>query len=152
MIQYSSINDAWGNKEMFRNKKPSLLPKINYDTPNLTPILTPTSTPTPTPIPIQNKSVEKMTNKKCDNFEHMMNCPKCFNKLREKFSQSAVNKYKVNIFGLKINITKEILQAVFFFLILCIILLLVSSFNTSTESTAIKYYILPNNFNQMYHN
>ena len=146
MIQYSSINDAWGNKEMFRNKKPSLLPKINYDIPTPTPP-PPTSPPTPTPQP-----VEKLTNtqSKCDNFEHMMNCPKCFNKLKERFTQSSINKYEVNIFGLKINITKEILQAVFFFLILCIILLLVSSFRNSTEQTAVKYYILPNNFTTPY--
>ncbi len=141
MIQYSSINDAWGNKEMFRKKKPSLLPKINYDTNEkketvIVEKITNSSTP------IETKPVNE-----CNAFEHMMNCPKCLNKIKEKFTQSNIPKYEVYMFGFKIVITKEILQAIFIFLILCIFLLFLSSINQSFKQTEVKYYILPNSFN-----
>jgi hypothetical protein len=148
MIQYSSINDAWGNKEMFKNKKPSVTPKINYDTPMKKEEIIKTEpsqeafTEQFTDV-ISKKDEQKVT---CDAVDHLLNCDKCLKKLKEKFSNKKnIKNYEINLFNYKFIITKEILQGVFVFLILCIFLLLLSSINQSLKPTDMKYYVLPNN-------
>ena len=90
MIHYSSINDAWGNKETFKNN---------------------TSSPSPSPSPspseiVYNKSPIYMEHKSCNTIEHLNKCSECKKKISELFTNTNNNTI-VDLFGKKINMNDE---------------------------------------------
>lgn len=172
MIQYSSINDAWGNKEIykknalnnfegFNNSKPVEKFVSQKNTPvndiHIAPIIE-------KPIIVQNIAQNKehfepapinpaadtatyinnYTSKSCSFAEHLKNCEHCRNSLTEYFeNDSSVS--TINIFGLKINITKDVLKVIFIILIVLIFIIILSTINFSLNNSRMnmKYYMVP---------
>jgi hypothetical protein len=192
MIQYSSINDAWGNKEIykkntlnnidgFNNSKPIetfISQKLVQDTSVLQNIVPQNIVPqnivpqnivpqnivpqnivpqniVPQNIVPQNKEhfVDISTNitNSCNIAEHLKNCEHCRNSLNEHFvNDNSILQF--NIFGLKINIKKDVFKVIFIILIVLIFIIILSTINISLidkklnmdANMKIKYYMLPN--------
>jgi hypothetical protein len=134
MIHYSSINDAWGNKEIYKNNKE------NFSQNNNNPVV-----PINTPIqPIKNENnVRKIENEhfspttaptmganNCAMVDHMKNCPECKKKLSEMFTNSDNNR-EIKIFGFTINLTKDVLKIILIILLILITVNLLSLINIS---------------------
>ena len=182
MIQYSSINDAWGNKEIykknmlnnidgFNNSKSvekGVSPKVaqetqdiqetkvtqEYQVPqnivpqnnvpqnnvpqNIVPQnIEPSNKEHFEPMPINNKN-------SCNIAEHLKNCEHCRNSLTEYFeNDNSIS--QINILGLKINITKDVLRIIFVILIVLIFIIILSTINISLNDTRMnmKYYMIP---------
>lgn len=135
MINYSSINDAWGHKETFKkNINPISETNIKVEPPKKEIVLTETKETFITP------SSCKMT-------EHFDSCPKCLNKLKEMFSDAPVVSDYIEIFGFKIP--KNIIQILLIIIIIIIFILLLSMVNFPMKQSNIKYNLLPQQFEQM---
>jgi hypothetical protein len=187
MIQYSSINDAWGNKEMYKkntinnidgftNKlinnpkqidtfiqpKPQEVEPFVNQPPKEPKVETFVNQPPKEPkvetfvsqIPIQNyghfnnTSITSTMRTSCSFAEHLKNCEHCRNSLSEYFeSDNPVS--TINIFGLKINITKDVLKIIFVIIIVLIFIIILSTINISLKDTRtnMKYYMVPNMHN-----
>jgi len=147
MIQYSNINDAWGNKEIFKKKvlnnyvekpadiKPSEIPQSNKPIKHEQIITTTITNPNSNSNPITNNPINNPINngnlnehfKACSFAEHFKQCESCRNSMIEQFNNS--NKAKVNIFGMKFLISREILKIIFIILIVLIFMILLSLVN-----------------------
>ncbi len=157
MIQYSNINDVWGNKEMYKKKEPFVNKEtINIDNDKET-------------INIDNKETinnnriyekkilrEHFTdgNTSCSMIEHLENCPTCKEKIMEMFSNNKTDvepKYAtINLFFFKINITKDVLKLIFVLLIILIFVIFLSIINVplisnNNAAASAKYYLVPQN-------
>jgi hypothetical protein len=133
MIHYSSINDAWGNKEIYKNNKEHFSQNDNKP---VVPINTPIQ-------PINNENnVRKIENEhfspttptttgtgNCTMIEHMENCPECKKKLSEMFKNSDNNR-EIKICGFTINLTKDVLKIILIILLILITVNLLSLINT----------------------
>ena len=167
MIQYSNINDAWGNKEIF---KKNLLNNSNDFTKPVAPIVTPnaveiepktlapavltTNQPTPkfTP-PYENNVLTATPNKEsfhaksCSFAEHLKECQECRNSMYEHFKNT--NSAVVNLLGYELYISKDFLKILFIIIIIAIFILLLSFINVpipdnlNVNPTNIKYIIPP---------
>jgi hypothetical protein len=142
MINYSSINDAWGHKETFKkNINPISETNVKVE-PKKEIVLTETKETFITP------SSCKMT-------EHFDSCPKCLNKLKEMFSDAPyvsrgaqyLSDDYIEIFGFIIR--KNIIQILFIIIIIIIFMLLLSMVNFPMKQSNIKYNLLPQQFEQM---
>jgi hypothetical protein len=154
MIQYSSINDAWGNKEIYKktnnidnfinNKvesftQPQVVNKVETFT-------QPQVVNTPE---IVNNHSEHFNNPAQTNYcsfsEHLKNCEHCKNSLTEYFTNDGTIS-NINLFGLNINITKDVLKIIFIILIILIFIILLSMINISLKDfkSQMKYYMVPN--------
>jgi hypothetical protein len=205
MIQYSSINDAWGNKETYKkyNKgetfQNTTLKKESFQNNNLVdhhtnikevnePVNKPVDKPVSQPIQVINEPINETLvqpvnqpinkvvsepftnnhhqqnmhhkfierfyqneNRPCNIIEHLKNCPECVEKMRELFTNNNdEDNYiysKINIFGLKINITKDVLKIVFILLIVLIFIVFLSIINVPLigNNSSSKYYLVPQN-------
>jgi hypothetical protein len=189
MIQYSSINDAWGNYKKntldnyVQNKVENKIePQIENFKPNIENIINPE--PKIDIIKnienIENKilnSEPKLDTKKevldhhilemndidkfetfekfenCSFAEHLGNCKKCRDKLGEYFTNGEETVYsEINLFGLHIKITKDVLKVIFIILLILILVLTVSTINMSFKNTEMKYYMMqpPNMYRPYY--
>ncbi len=143
MIQYSSINDAWGNKKTLNNIEKNIAkPSVNYQIQDEKEIITPV---------IEKKNHdEKFVNKQsqCSFTEHLKTCENCKKIMVDYFTNNENNIKKINIFGLiKFNLTTDVLKVIFIILIIIIFILLLSMMNISlkTNNIGMKYYMVPNN-------
>lgn len=136
MIIYSSINDAWGNKEIYR-KNESQIESLNNQ-----------------PQRCENKKIEtfEVTTqaKSCALMNHIHECSECRMKMAEMFTNtdnSNICKKTINILGLKINITNDVLKVLFIIIIIAIFILLLSIINLSfiKKTAETKYIVLPSN-------
>ena len=148
MIQYSNINDAWGNKDIFKKNtlnnfnKPI---KSNLDviasTVEQKPVEISPPAPTPSPSPaVQDKLLAPVntehfqttsTMNSCSFAEHLKNCEHCRNSLTEYFEAETNNIAKIDIFGIKMSISKDILKIIFIVIIILIFILILSMVNIS---------------------
>jgi cellulose synthase/poly-beta-1,6-N-acetylglucosamine synthase-like glycosyltransferase len=155
MIQYSSINDAWGhsNKEIYKkniNNNISDTENIDYTTVVKEPIKIEQKEPIKIeqkePIKIEQKEPikieqnEEMTNT-CDKFSnemiiHIRSCEKC----RNKFKSFENDNVKLNLNGIEININRNILKIIFLILIFIILLIIISLFKNNNNNKYNKYY------------
>jgi hypothetical protein len=195
MIQYSSINDAWGNKEIYKkntinnidgftNKPLNNLKQINtFIQPKPQEVETFVQVPVPqqpkveTFIPVLEQKIEKILpvleekiqnnehfynipatstmRTSCGFAEHLKNCEYCRSSLSEYFDSDNSNSVStINIFGLKINITKDVLKFIFVIIIIIIFIIILSTINVSLKETKMnmKYYIVPQGPNVAMHN
>jgi len=139
MIQYSSINDAWGhsNKEIYKkniNNNISDTENIDYTTVVKEPIKIEQKEP------IKIEQNEEMTNT-CDKFSnemiiHIRSCEKC----RNKFKSFENDNVKLNLNGIEININRNILKIIFLILIFIILLIIISLFKNNNNNKYNKYY------------
>jgi hypothetical protein len=134
MIHYSSINDAWGNKEIYKNNKESFTQSFTQS--NTIPIVPIPIVPINNPAqstnnqdnvkPIEHFAPTTSTNVQyCSTIEHINNCPECKKKLSEMFKNSDNNR-EIKIFGMTINLTKDVLKII---LIIILILITVNLFS-----------------------
>jgi hypothetical protein len=184
MIQYSSINDAWGNKEMYKKNninnindfinKPVIInePPKPIDNqkqqetfaqvqqvpvsetiikPHIETFIQAPKVEQQIPKPeIKNTehfydiSTSTKSISPCIVAEHLKNCEHCRNSLAEYF-ESDNNVSTINIFGLKINITKDVLKIIFVIIIVLIFVIILSTINVSLKDprTNMKYYMVP---------
>ncbi len=135
MINYSSINDAWGNKEkeIYKNNESQNIETLNNQ-----------------PQRCENKQIEhfEVTTqpKSCALMNHIKECSECRMKMAEMFTNtdnSNTCKKTINILGLKINITNDVLKVLFLIIIIAIFILLLSIINLSFTKTNTKYVVLP---------
>ena len=163
MIQYSNINDAWGNKETFKknnlnnienlenkknvnvenleNKKNVNVEKLETEPINLSKQNNYLFPHQPNPMnSIQNENYASNT---CSFSEHLKTCEHCRNSLAEYFTNDS-SMSTINLFGLKINITKDVLKVIFVILIILIFVILLSTINYSFKerSANMKYYMM----------
>ena len=168
MIHYSSIKDAWGKKDMFKNNIP--LGKFTniYDsatnckvqtqapahthTPNVQPTSPPETFTQKETIKydVQNvahhieqpvaQPIEQFTQNNCAFIEHLQNCPFCMGKMKEHFAETSSSTSNapleqpisiINLFGFKINITKDVLRILFVIILIVIFILLLRMVNVS---------------------
>jgi hypothetical protein len=160
MIQYSNINDAWGNKDLLKknslnnlnNKsiesnlevlKPNVpiapkLPEINPEknTPQISiekelkPVVQNSLFDQLAPF---NKEHFFQESKPCSFANHLKNCEHCRNSLTEYLSNESTTS-TIDLFGLKITISKDILKIIFVILIICIFIILLSMVNISFKN------------------
>ena len=161
MIQYSSINDAWVNKETYKkntlnnfegfNSKQAekFVSQQNNHIDNK-PINKPINTPIDNHINNHNNIINKEhfepspINSTCSFAEHLKTCEYCRNSLTEYFeNDSSIS--TIDIFGLKINITKDVLKIIFIILIVLIFIIILSTLNISLNNPNMnmKYYMIP---------
>jgi hypothetical protein len=155
MIHYSSINDAWGNKEIYKNNKEDFSQNNNK----------PSVTINTNSQPIKNENnVKKIENEHfsptttttmgtdhCMMAEHMKNCPECKKKLSEMFTNSDNNR-EIKICGFTINLTKDVLKIIFIILLILISVNLFSLINILFPEKPMYLYPTPaamNNMNNM---
>ena len=154
MIHYSSIKDAWGKKDMFKNNTPlskSFEPASNCNTQvNKPTTQSETFTQNNTikyEVPqvvqpqvvqqIQQTLNEHFAQNNCGFMEHIQNCPFCMGKMKEHFAETSTGVLPeqpisiVNIFGFKINITKDVLKVLFIIILIVIFILLLRIINVS---------------------
>ena len=144
MIQYTSINEAWGidtkkekkeKKEIFKN-----LNKVK-NTPDKT---------------IKNPSLRS-----CEMFNHIFSCKKCLNKFKEHLNNDNMNE-PTTIQKLKTKITeikeifdkdmdKNVVILVLIVLIVTILILLINSYKKPVELKANQkgFYIFPEDFEKI---
>ncbi len=137
MINYSSINDAWGNKEIYRKNESQNIEHLNNQ-----------------PQKCANKQIEhfEATTKStsCALMNHIKECSECRMRMAEMFTNTDTSntcKKTINILGLKINVTNDVLKVLFLIIIIAIFILLLSIINLSFKKTEIKYVVLPNSSN-----
>jgi hypothetical protein len=89
----------------------------------------------------------------CGFAEHLKSCDHCRNSLSEYFD-SGNSVSTINIFGLKINITKDVLKIIFVIIIVLIFIIVLSTINVSLKDTRthMKYYMVPQVSNIPMHN
>ena len=164
MIQYSNINDAWGNKDIFKkntlnnyNNKSIIcnpdvvLPEENIAVEKPTEI-PPTTQPEPTVISAPINREHFQTTSSCSFAEHLKNCEHCRNSLTEYFENESNNIAKIDIFGLKMSISKDLLKIIFIVIIIIIFILILSMVNISLKDDInthmkynMKYYMMQPN-------
>jgi hypothetical protein len=162
MIHYASLQDAWGNKEIFKKSTPKQSPPqvenltnscgispIVYNTP--TP--TPTPTPIPTPTPVEQVRTEQFTEHfgSCNMVDHFANCEQCRMRMADMFANTNTIS-TINIFGCTINITPDVVKVLFIIIIVLIFVLLLSMINLNYKqpSDAMKYLLHPRHINTFY--
>jgi hypothetical protein len=125
MINYSSINDAWGKKDIYKNNTEKKTKPDN----NSPPVQ---QAPEPTKeldikkeIFIETPYFENFSS--CNLMEHITNCSECKEKFKniskEMFGQTNET---ITLPGCNIKISKSALNVVFVLIIICIILLFIS--------------------------
>lgn len=138
MINYSSINDAWGNKEkeIYKKNESQNIETLNNQ-----------------PQRCENKKIENFEvttqPKPCALMNHIKECSECRMKMAEMFTNtdnSNTCKKTINILGLKINITNDVLKVLFLIIIIAIFILLLSIINLSFAKTQTKYVVLPRTY------
>ncbi len=173
MIHYSSIKDAWGKKDMFKNNISSgkftntLEPVTNCQTSIKEQNVQPTSPPETFVVKesinlLENiKKNEHFTENNCAFMEHLQNCPFCMAKLKNTFTENFTSSIRedfiettssvidkpistINLFGLEINITKDVLKVLFIIILIIIFILLLRMVNVSFKNTNNKYLNMPN--------
>ena len=159
MIQYSSINDAWGNKDINKKtinniekfiEKPSNQEKTNISPQIISPqiISPPMISPQIISPPMINKEHFTSDVSYCSFTEHLKTCEKCKKNMAEYFTNPGNNTREINLFGLiKFNLTTDVLNLIFIILIILIFVIILSMVNVSfrTNNTAMKYYMVPSN-------
>jgi hypothetical protein len=143
MIQYSTINDAWGNKQIYRkntidnftNKQITKNEESVAET--VAEPVVQNAVPAAQPILIEKPYKEHFNNNSCSYTEHLKNCEHCRNQLREYFDNSA----PIKIYG--IHITKDMLKIIFIILIILIFIILLSMINISFNDAHTKYIMVP---------
>ncbi len=146
MIQYSNINDVWGNKEMYKKKETFVNNTNNKIEPN---------------INIENnriyekkilrENLDNTHNNDCSMIEHLDNCPTCKQRIMEMFqnkTEPEANFATVNLYFFKINITKDVLKLIFVLLVILIFIVLLSIINVpliGNNNSSAKYYLVPQN-------
>ncbi len=158
MIQYSSINDAWGNinKKPINNiekfiEKPSNQEKTINPPIISPPIISPPVISLPNINPPNINREHFITDvSHCSFTEHLKTCEKCKKNMKEYFvnPDNNANIREINLFDLiKFNVTTDVLNVVFIILIILIFIVLLSMVNISfkTNNTAMKYYMVPSN-------
>lgn len=177
MIQYSNINDAWGNnKEIFKknvlnnnlekpaDKLPESIPNTYSprivdiplsNTPVLNTITSKPSTNIIEPnIPISNKPINTEHFKSCSYAEHFKVCESCRNSMLEHFKN--LNTAKVNLLGTTYFINKDVLKTIFIILIVLIFIILLSMVNIPVKEINIPpahmKYLMMNQMQYPYQN
>lgn len=141
MIHYSSINDAWGNKEIYKNNKETFSQNTKPDIIKPVEIIK--------VLPVKNEHFTNMQD--CNVVEHIKNCPECKKKLSEMFTNTD-NSKEINLFGFKINLTKDVLKIILIILLILITVNLFSLINTVFENKPMYLYppqVAMNNMNSM---
>ena len=131
MINYSSINDAWGKKDIYKNNTEKKTKPDNNST------------------PVQQEPTKELDIKKeifietpyfenfssCNLMEHITNCSECKEKFKniskEMFGQTNET---ITLPGCNIKISRSALNVVFVLIIICIILLFISIINENKTS------------------
>lgn len=149
MINYSSINDAWGKKDIYKNNKDQ---KIKPDNNSMS------NQQVPIPVPIKESNSEKKEIfiespyfekfSSCNVMEHITNCPECKEKFKniskEMFGQTSET---ITLPGCNIKLSRDSLKVIFGLIIICIILLLISiitEYRTPVSPPAFnKYMYMP---------
>jgi hypothetical protein len=150
MINYSSINDAWGNKEIYKKKYIESSSNNIVDTPVNNIVDTIDNNILKKPVDnIVNTVVNKEHFNNCNMVEHLQNCEECKKKIIDLFTNE--NKYsEVNIFNIKFTVKKDILKIIFIILIVSIFIILLSSINISFSKNNLynsqMKYMLPNEY------
>ncbi len=162
MIQYSSINDAWGNKKPL-NYVENFVAKDNK-----VPVQVPMQIPVPElhnkkdvhpepPVIKEPPKKETFANEMspCAFTEHLKTCEKCKNTIAEYFENNDNPEREINFFGLvRFHVTTEFLKGVFVVIIIVIFVLLLSMINISfkNNNNQLKYYMVPANIPHQYFN
>ncbi len=172
MIQYSNINDAWGNKDLLKknslnnlnNKsiesnleviEPKIIPNnvVKPIYPNADIAKAPVNIIQPQPpviIPMSKPEVkehffkETHSVKSCSFAEHLKNCEECRNSLSEYFGNES-STTTIDLLGLKITVSKDILKIIFVILIICIFIILLSMVNISFKEDLNMKYLMKYN-------
>jgi hypothetical protein len=177
MIQYSSINDAWGNKEIYKKNtinnidiskqidgfkqkvetfvNPQPVQKVETFV-NPQPVQKVETFVNPQPIIPNNEHFVSTTTlpSTCNFAEHFKTCEHCRNSLSEYFENNNTSSLSIiDIFGLKINITKDVLRVIFVIIIVLIFIIILSTINVSLQDTKMhmKYYMMPQMHNMPYY-
>jgi hypothetical protein len=132
MIHYSSINDAWGNKETFKNNKP---PSDNKPEPELK-----------HEPKFEPKVESKIEHFSCNSIEHLNNCSSCKAKMKELFNNSTNSNKTIELFGCKINLSNNFSQCLLKIILILLLLLLIINLVFLFKNNNSRYYI-PNNIN-----
>ena len=199
MIQYSSINDAWGYKDTYKKNSLNNIENFaNKNTINVELITNNTNHPVPhndthnDTHPIHhndNNDTHNNThnnthndthnihpishhehfmnpiinNNSCSFAEHFKTCDHCKDSFIEYFNNNNYNNNNnnnnkiiktINLLGLEINITKDVLKVIFILIIILIFVLLLSTVNISFKNkqfTQMKYYTMPQNMPYYHH-
>ncbi len=157
MINYSSINDAWGKKEIYKKKQELNNSELNNsqnnniqnnntqnnNTQNNNIQNNNTQDNMKNNIVLEHPTIEKFQS--CNVIEHIANCNECRNKLKYLFTQ---NNEMITLPGCNIKISKDTLKILFILIIFCIILLFISIINDKQVPALNKYMYLPYNYYQ----
>jgi hypothetical protein len=161
MINYSSINDAWGKKDIYKNNK---IHSVNNNSKSNQPLSEQVKTivPMPAKVPEQVQALdikkdifietpffEKFSS--CNFMDHIKNCSECKEKFKnfnqEMFGQT---NQTITLPGCNIKLSKDTLKVVFILIIICIILLFISIINENkmcpTPAYYNKYMYMPYNY------
>ncbi len=145
MINYSSINDAWGYKEIYKKNTLDNIENQSNKKQNIVENNTNNTNPQKT------EHFNEMIKTDCALMEHIKSCETCKNKLAkifENFDNSSGP--EINILGLKLHITKDVLKLIFILLIILIFIILLSIINFPFKNSELKYLVVPNQqMNQM---
>lgn len=146
MINYSSINDAWGYKEIYKKNTLDNILNQSNEKPKIQQVIEPIESPI-----IKKEHFNDMIKTDCALMEHIKTCETCKNKLAELFGNSDNSSGpELNIFGLKLHITKDVLKLIFILLIILIFIILLSIINFPFKNSELKYLVIPNQqMNQM---
>jgi hypothetical protein len=176
MIQYSNINDAWGNKDLLKKNSINNLNNKSIESnlevlpPKIVPNIVPNVVPNDIKPKLPNTDVAKIpvkfpqyqppvivpntevkehffqthtSSKSCSFAEHLKTCEECRNSLYEYLGNESTTS-TIDLFGLKITVSKDILKIIFIILIICIFIILLSMVNVSLkEETNMKYFMMP---------
>lgn len=164
MINYSSINDAWGKKDIYKNNNKKIN-SANNDSKSNQPLSeqvkpqVPVKVQVPEQVPakaldikkdifIENPFFENFSS--CNFMEHIKNCSECKEKFKN-FSQEMFGQTNqtITLPGCNIKISKDTLKVVFILIIICIILLFISIITenkTCPSPYYNKYMYMPYNY------
>lgn len=162
MIHYSSIKDAWGKKNTFKNDaEQGKFPNTYESAIHSQAMCKQQNVPTIAPekfeqtapgkfeqietikyeIPQHQSPETSHEQNNCAFMEHLENCPFCMNKIREHFSETTTDDpiSTINIFNLKINITKDVLKILFIIILIVILILVMRMVNVSFKKENISH-------------
>ncbi len=152
MIQYSSINDAWGNKDINKKSLNNIEKFINRPPLNNN-IPAQVASAIEHPIILDTKNnlnKEQFVSEvsQCSFTEHLKTCDNCKKIIAEYFINQNSNVREIKLWGLQLSLPTETLKVIFIILIILIFILLLSMVNISFKNNNIgmKYYMVPSNF------
>jgi hypothetical protein len=151
MIQYTSINEAWGisnnyEKEIFKNLK---IEKNKKDTKQIE--------------TLDNQPPNEITSSPCEMFNHIFTCEECMGKLREHLNINTIDNNNLNRtegntfiktiegFSNRISENKDLTTFIIIVAIVIILILLVQSYRKPVELRGLQksFYVFPEDLDKI---